>query len=132
MNAIWCLDDVDEGNGATRYLPGSHRTTGFADIPPDAVERMRPFAAAAGSVILMDGRLWHTSGANTSADRERAMAFAFYARSFLRHQCNWGRALPREAKQALSPQVREWLGLGLGNMAYGTYLAGRARGDVRG
>ena len=25
MNAIWCLHDTDEGNGATRYLPGSHR-----------------------------------------------------------------------------------------------------------
>ncbi|NIS31396.1 MAG: phytanoyl-CoA dioxygenase family protein, partial [Actinobacteria bacterium] len=24
MNAIWCLHDVDEENGATRYLPGSH------------------------------------------------------------------------------------------------------------
>lgn len=123
MNAIWCLDDTDEANGATRYLPGSHRFSTFAEVPDDPKAGMRSFEAPAGSVILMDGRLWHTSGSNTTADRERALLFAFYARSFLRHQNNWGRALSRETKQALSPQLKEWLGLGSGNIGYGTYLA---------
>jgi ectoine hydroxylase-related dioxygenase (phytanoyl-CoA dioxygenase family) len=124
MNAIWCLDDVDEGNGATRYLPGSHRFTCFAEVPDDPKAGMVAWEAAAGSVILMDGRLWHTSGANTSADRERAMAFAFYARSFLRHQTNWNRVLSPETRRRLDPQLKEWLGLRGGNMGYGTYLAG--------
>ena len=35
LNAIWCLDDVDEENGATRYLPGSHRFTRFSEVPAD-------------------------------------------------------------------------------------------------
>ena len=123
MNAIWCLDDTDEGNGATRYLPGSHRYTCFAEVPDDPASGMVPFEASAGSVILMDGRMWHTSGANTSTTRERPLLFAFYARSFLRHQANWGRALSRETKRELSPQLKEWLGLGAGNIRYGTYLA---------
>lgn len=123
MNAIWCLDDTDEANGSTRYLPGSHRFTCFAEVPDDPATGMVPFEAPAGSVILMDGRLWHTSGANTTPDRERALAFAFYTRSFLRHQNNWGRSLPREVKQQLTPQLKEWLGLGSGNIGYGTYLA---------
>ena len=123
MNAIWCLDDADEANGATRYLPGSHRITCFADVPDDPKARMRSFEASAGSVILIDGRLWHTSGENTTADRERALLFAFYARSFLRHQNNWGAALSRATKDGLDPQMKEWLGLASGNMAYGTYLA---------
>lgn len=123
MNAIWCLDDTDEANGATRYLPGSHRTTCFADVPDDPKATMRSFEATAGSVILMDGRLWHTSGENTTTDRERALLFAFYARSFLRHQNNWGTSLSAQSKGRLDPQLREWLGLGSGNMGYGTYLA---------
>ncbi len=123
MNAIWCLDDVDEANGATRYLPGSHRFTCFAEVPDDPKAAMVSFEAAAGSVILMDGRLWHTSGDNTTADRERALLFAFYARSFLRHQNNWSRSLSRETRSRLSPQLKEWLGLGTGNIGYGTYLA---------
>ncbi|MFN8019240.1 MAG: phytanoyl-CoA dioxygenase family protein [Acidimicrobiales bacterium] len=123
LNAIWCLDDVDEANGATRYLPGSHRFATFAEVPADPKADMRPFEASAGSVILMDGRLWHTSGENTTADRERAMLFAFYARSFLRHQNNWGRALSPGVRRSLSPELRELLGLGSGNIGYGTYLA---------
>lgn len=123
MNAIWCLDDVDEANGATRYLPGSHRLATFAEVPDDPADGMVAFEARAGSVILMDGRLWHTSGANTTADRERAMAFAFYTRSFIRHQNNWGRSLSPETRRRLSPQLKEWLGLGSGNIGYGTYLA---------
>lgn len=123
MNAIWCLDDVDEANGATRYLPGSHRFTCFAEVPDDPASGMVAFEASAGSVILMDGRLWHTSGANTTADRERALLFAFYARSFLRHQNNWARSLSPETRRSLDPQVKEWLGMGTGNMGYGTYLA---------
>ncbi len=123
MNAIWCLDDVDESNGATRYLPGSHRLTCFAEVPNDPKVGMVPFHAAAGSVILMDGRLWHTSGENTSPDRERALLFAFYTRSFLRHQNNWWRALSPETRSRLDPQLKEWLGLRGGNMGYGTYLA---------
>lgn len=123
MNAIWCLDDTDEDNGATRYLPGSHRFTCFADVPDDPTFGMRSFEATAGSVILMDGRLWHTSGENTTENRERALLFAFYARSFLRHQNNWGRSLSRETKARLDPTLLEWLGLGGGNMGYGAYLA---------
>ncbi|MEQ1788511.1 MAG: phytanoyl-CoA dioxygenase family protein [Acidimicrobiales bacterium] len=123
MNAIWCLDDTDEANGATRYLPGSHRLTRFADVPSDPTVGMQPFEAAAGSVILMDGRLWHTSGENMTEDRERALLFAFYARSFLRHQNNWNRSLSADTRRRLDPQLREWLGLGTGNMGYGAYLA---------
>jgi ectoine hydroxylase-related dioxygenase (phytanoyl-CoA dioxygenase family) len=126
MNAIWCLDDTDEANGATRYLPGSHRLTCFADVPDDPKAGMRAFEARSGSVILMDGRLWHTSGENTTTDRERALLFAFYTRSFLRHQNNWWRALSPDTRRRLDPQLKEWLGLRGGNMGYGAYLAGPA------
>jgi len=124
LNAIWCLDDCDEENGATRYLPGSHHFHRFADVPADPKQGMRPFEAKAGSVILMDGRVWHTSGENRSENRERALCFAFYTRSFLRPQNNWWRSLSRETQRGLSPQMQTWLGLDFGNMKYGAYLTG--------
>lgn len=123
MNAIWCLDDCLEETGATRYLPGSHRWRDVDEAPADPKADMVPFEAPAGSVFLMDGRLWHTSGANTTAHRERALCFAFYARSFIRLQNNWWRSLPREQQHDLDDQMRHLLGLDGGNMAYGTYLA---------
>ncbi|MEO2169520.1 MAG: phytanoyl-CoA dioxygenase family protein [bacterium] len=124
MNAIWCLDDTDAGNGATHYLPGSHRFHQFSDVPEDPRKGMLPFEAKAGSVILMDGRVWHTSGVNRSTDRERALLFAFYSRSFLRLQANWWQVLSRETRRSLSPQMKAWLGLKSGNSAYGSYLTG--------
>jgi len=130
INAIWCLDDVDEENGATRYLPGSHRFSRFDDVPADPREGMRAFEARSGSVIVMHGRLWHTSGANRSRDRERWLLFAFYARSFLRPQASWHTVLSPETRRALSPELRAWLGLDSGNMGYGSYLA--APGGHRG
>ncbi|MDH3705433.1 MAG: phytanoyl-CoA dioxygenase family protein, partial [Acidimicrobiia bacterium] len=32
MNAIWCLDDIDAGNGATRFLPGSHHIVDWHEV----------------------------------------------------------------------------------------------------
>ena len=122
LNVIWCLDDVDEENGATRFLPGSHRFTRFADVPGDPKAGMVSYSARAGSVIVMHGRMWHTSGANTSAARERVMLFALYARAFLRLQANWWQVLPPDVLPALSPELRLRLGLVWPNRGYGSYL----------
>jgi 5-dehydro-6-demethoxyfumagillol dioxygenase len=123
MNAIWCLHDIDEKNGATRFLAGSHEFTSFADVPDDPAAGMRPFEATAGSVVLMHGRLWHTSGENRSADRDRALLFAFYTRGFLRPQTNWWRSLDEEIRAELSPRLRALCCLDFGNMTHGAYLA---------
>lgn len=123
MNAIWCLHDIDEANGATRYLPGSHHFTSFADVPDDPKAGMASFSASAGSVILMHGRLWHTSGENRSVDRDRALLFAFYTSGFLRPQTNWWRTLDDDVREQLSPRLRQLCCLDFGNMAYGGYLA---------
>ena len=122
LNVIWCLDDVDEGNGATRYLPGSHHFTRFSEVPADPKAGMVSFAAPAGSVIVMHGRTWHTSGANTSTDRERVMLFALYARAFLRLQANWWQVIPRDRLDAMDPALRLRLGLTWPNRGYGSYL----------
>jgi ectoine hydroxylase-related dioxygenase (phytanoyl-CoA dioxygenase family) len=64
----------------------------------------------------MDGRLWHTSGANRSADRPRRVLIAFYVASFIRTQYNWGALLAASVQSHLSPDVRRLLGLDEGNM----------------
>jgi ectoine hydroxylase-related dioxygenase (phytanoyl-CoA dioxygenase family) len=115
-NLFICLDDMDEENGATRYLPGSHRFT-TNDMASDGdLGRTVPIPATAGSVVAMDGRLWHTSGANWSTDRPRRILIAFYIASFIRTQYNWGALLSESTKSRLSPILRRLLGLDDGNM----------------
>lgn len=113
MNIIWCLTDVTFENGATLFVPGSHRWETRADVPPDAHKRLRPFEAKAGSIIAMEGRLWHTSGANITPDQDRALLFGYYTKPFLRQQVNWNAGLSSETQASLSPQMRQWLGLDL-------------------
>ncbi len=111
INVIWCLTDVHEKNGATRYLPGSHLITRQAELPESAETMMKPFEAPVGAAIAMDGRLWHTSGANVTADEERAMAFGYYSAGFIRPQVNWNAALSPETISGLSPEMMRWLGV---------------------
>ncbi len=111
MNIIWCLTDVTFENGATLYIPGSHRWQTRAEVPAEANKRLRPFEAPAGSIIAMEGRMWHTSGANVTADQDRALLFGYYTKPFLRQQVNWNAGLSAETQGLLSPQMRGWLGL---------------------
>jgi ectoine hydroxylase-related dioxygenase (phytanoyl-CoA dioxygenase family) len=111
MNIIWCLTDVTFENGATLFIPGSQDWRTRAEVPADAHRRLRPLEAKAGSIIAMEGRIWHTSGANITPDQDRALLFGYYTRPFLRPQVNWNAALPADLQAELSPRMRERLGL---------------------
>ncbi len=120
MNVIWCLDDVHEGNGATRYLPGSHRFTAEEQLPEDALGQTLPFEAPAGSFVAMEGRLWHTSGCNTSENEQRRMMFAYYSTDFIRQQANWALCLPQQVQEEMDERARALFGISpIGNTRIG-------------
>ncbi len=86
-NFAWCLDEFTPTNGATVILPGSHKLNG---VRPDdaALARMQPMVAPAGSLLVMDGRTYHTNGENTCGS-SRAAVFAVYTLQWLMPQENW-------------------------------------------
>jgi len=111
LNVIWCLTDVYFENGATLFIPGSNKIVYENEVPKNARELLKPFEAKAGSVIVMDGRVWHTSGANITKDQDRALLFGYYTAPHLRQQVNWAVKLPEEMKKDLSEEMTDWLGL---------------------
>lgn len=113
-NVAWLLDDFTVENGGTRYVPGSHlRGRGpAADEQVDTV----PLVAPAGSLLAMDGRLWHQTGDNTSRDDHRAALFGYYVLRWLRPQINWNAALWPETVARLTPEFLDLLGYYSGNV----------------
>ncbi|MFC4595672.1 phytanoyl-CoA dioxygenase family protein [Sphingobium tyrosinilyticum] len=112
LNLIWCLDDVYDANGATRFVPGSHKYTCFSEVPEDIAERTVAFEAPAGSLIAMEGRVWHTSGSNRTEGARRAMLFGYYVRDFVRQQVNWDVCLSPATQDSLDDEARALLGMG--------------------
>jgi fumagillin biosynthesis dioxygenase len=111
LNIMWPLSDFYRENGATQHLPGSHRLQRYADVPSDVERRMEPFEASAGSIIAMDGRVWHCNGANVTENEDRPLLLAYYYKPFLRPATNYSTVLSPEVQNRLSPEMRYRLGL---------------------
>lgn len=112
INVGWALDDFTVENGATRFVPGSHKKDHGPDWSAHYDEAL-PITCKAGSIFAMDGRVWHQTGPNVSAGETRAGLFAYYIRPFLRPQWNWYLTVKPVLLTELSPAMREMLGFGV-------------------
>jgi ectoine hydroxylase-related dioxygenase (phytanoyl-CoA dioxygenase family) len=89
LNVVWCVDDFTEDTGATRIVPGSHRLNRTPTEDEAASAATVPLEAPAGTMIAFEGRVWHRTGNNITADRRRAGIFAWYTGPIYRPQGNW-------------------------------------------
>lgn len=109
LNIAWCLDDFRESNGATRFVPGSHRL----NRPPqgqEGVEEAQPLEAPAGSALIFESRVWHQTGNNRTTDEHRAGVFAWYTKPIYRPQENWFLSLRPEVREFASEEALILLG----------------------
>jgi putative sterol carrier protein len=84
LNMAFALDDFTDANGATRVVPGSHLPgNNIAPADPFSREGTVPMEAPAGSALLFDSRLWHTTGSNRT-DTKRHGLFLFFNRQWMR------------------------------------------------
>jgi len=108
-NSMWALTDFTEENGATRVVPGSHRS---ADRPvygaayPSIAAQMRR-----GSVLIWNGSIWHGGGANRSSQRRVGIAMNYCA-GFIRQQENQQLGIPLETIKGFSPRLQRLVGFG--------------------
>ncbi len=107
LNTMWALDDFTAANGATRFVPGSHRwAVGRRPGPDDPV---MPIEMPAGSVAFYTGSIWHGGGANQS-DRPRLGVILEYVAAWLRPQENHVIGVSPEVVATLPGKLQEMLG----------------------
>jgi ectoine hydroxylase-related dioxygenase (phytanoyl-CoA dioxygenase family) len=87
MNVMWMLVDFTDDNGATRLVPGSHRVG--AEPPREGDVPTIAGVGPAGTALVFDGRIWHGTGANTTADQHRYGVLTYFCRPWLRPQENY-------------------------------------------
>ena len=72
MPCFYMLTDFTKRNGATVVVPGSHRNSrdpnGFPDLRQARPTELQ-ITGKAGSVAILDGRIWHKGGSNFSSER---------------------------------------------------------------
>ena len=91
------IDDFTTENGATRLLPGSHKTAGPVDYGTDyrKVDAMIPAEMRAGSVVAFDGALLHQAADNES-DAPRLGLQVSYCAPWIRPFTNFFLSIPEE------------------------------------
>jgi ectoine hydroxylase-related dioxygenase (phytanoyl-CoA dioxygenase family) len=109
---ILMIDDFRADNGATRFVPGSHRWA----APDDRFDRAAPYdgevlaCGEAGSLIVFNGSVWHGHAPNPSDAPRRSIQGAF-----IRRAAPSGANLPArmrpETLARLSPQAKHLLAL---------------------
>jgi ectoine hydroxylase-related dioxygenase (phytanoyl-CoA dioxygenase family) len=107
VNTMWPLDPFTEENGATRFVPGSHRWP--PQRHPTEADEVAMAAMEPGSAMFYLGSLWHGGGANQT-ERPRLGVILEYASSWLRPQENHCLAVPRAIARELPERLQELLG----------------------
>jgi ectoine hydroxylase-related dioxygenase (phytanoyl-CoA dioxygenase family) len=107
LNTMWAFDDFTVDNGATRFIPGSHRwDPNRRPEPDDPVEQVE---LPAGSVAFYTGSIWHGGGANRTG-RPRLGVILEYVAAWLRPQENHVIGVSPEVVSGLPEPLQEMLG----------------------
>ena len=114
LGFILMVDEFRPDNGATRFVPGSHRWPG---TPADCMSDLRAEHAeqvlacgCAGSLLVFNGSAWHGHGANTSSGPRRSIQGAFIPRDG-RAGTDFAAGMQPETRARLGPLARQVLAL---------------------
>jgi ectoine hydroxylase-related dioxygenase (phytanoyl-CoA dioxygenase family) len=114
LGFILMIDEFRTDNGATCFVPGSHRRS---DVPADAISKTAvaeteqvAACGAAGSMLVFNGSAWHGHGTNSSTMPRRSLQGAFIPRNG-RAGTDFGSRMQPETRTRLSPLAQYLLAL---------------------
>jgi hypothetical protein len=103
--AIWMLDDLNALDGAPRVVPGTHLTNRPIPKPLSQPGAHHPdeqiISGPAGSLLVLNGHIWHSGTRNRGAGPSRTIEMIFVGaenRRAYRHieDANWGRLVKNQ------------------------------------
>ena len=112
FNTMYIPQDINEENGGTLLIPGSHRTMAEAGSGGE-VGKLSPtinLEARAGTLVIFDGRLLHGTGANRT-ERQRFVATMSNVTAWTRQQENWVMTVAPSVLAEASPKLLHRMGL---------------------
>ena len=106
-NVMFAITDFTVENGATRLVPGSHRS----GVHPAPNQDYDVFHAEvpAGSFVVWEGRTWHAASLNTG-NSPRVGITTYWTAPFIRQLLNFPYGLRPEIADALSEHERALMG----------------------
>lgn len=108
-NSIWLLVDFTEENGATRVVPGTHRSGQTPSQALDDPKAPHPdevvLTAPAGTVVIFNSHLWHGGTINQS-DSTRYALHSYFCRRHQTQQLNQKQYLSQDTINRLNPAER--------------------------
>jgi hypothetical protein len=113
LGFILMVDEFRPDNGATRFVPGSHRWgTPEGSIADLRAEHDGQVLACgnAGSLLVFNGSTWHGHTANTSSEPRRSLQGAFIPRDG-RAGTDFAARMQPETRARLGPLARQVLDL---------------------
>lgn len=112
INALTAVTDMDETNGGTLVIPGSHLALSDAVREGRPVGKLPPainIEAKAGTVLVYDGRLLHGTGINYTDEPRIAMLNGMH-KPWMKQQENWMLSVRPEVLRRASPKLLHRMG----------------------
>ena len=123
FNTMYIPQDINEENGGTLVIPGSHKILieagsggEIGELPP-AIN----LEAKAGTILLFDGRMLHGTGANRTS-KQRFVATMSNVKAWTRTQENWVISVAPDVLENASPKLLHRIGLQA--LTYGSTIEG--------
>jgi len=103
---IYLLEDMNEENGCSVVVPGTHRSGSYTDRD---LKNVLPLHAKAGDLVVWDSRLWHGTLENNS-DRSRWALIASFCMWWMKQDVDMTRSLPEEFYARMSDEQKQLIG----------------------
>tara|TARA_B100001057_G_scaffold495701_1_gene595341 strand:- start:327 stop:1130 length:804 start_codon:yes stop_codon:yes gene_type:complete len=95
---IICLDDFNELNGATEYIPDTHNTYEIFKRHQNK-KKIKKILAKKGDLVFVNGNLLHRVGKNLQQNTTRWSIFAFYTPWWIKPSINFKKLMSKHAKK---------------------------------